>query len=78
MQAAEMDERLRLFEQEVSLAGEAVATLKRDQRAEIDALRLEIAMLRHCLFLLHPTLKEQWESIRAEVVQRIDPEASTL
>lgn len=75
MHEGELDERFRLLQQEITLAGEAIATLKRDQRAETDALRLEIAMLRHCLLLLHPPLKEEWDRIRTDVLQHIDPEA---
>ena len=33
MKAAEITEQFRLFQQEIVLAGEAVETLKRDQRA---------------------------------------------
>jgi len=42
-------EQLRLLQQEIVLAGEAIETLKRDQRAAIDALRLEVEVLKRCL-----------------------------
>jgi hypothetical protein len=41
MKEAEIAEQFRLFQQAIVLAGEAVETLKRDQRAAIDALRLD-------------------------------------
>lgn len=75
MPEGELDEQVRLLQREIILAGEAIATLKREQRAETDALRLEIALLRHCLLFFHPTLKEEWDTIRADVLQHIDPEA---
>ena len=40
MKEAESAEQFRLLQQAIVLAGEAVETLKRDQRAEIAALRL--------------------------------------
>ena len=43
---AEIAEQFRLLQQEIVLAGEAVETLKRDQRAAIDALRLEVEVLK--------------------------------
>ena len=45
MTEAQSTEQLRLLQQEIVLAGEAVETLKREQRAAIDALRLEVEML---------------------------------
>jgi hypothetical protein len=41
MKEAGSAEQFRLFQQAIVLAGEAVETLKRDQRAAIDALRLD-------------------------------------
>lgn len=76
MQEAGIEEQFRLLQQEVALAGETVDTLRRDHRAEIDALRLEIKVLQHCLLFLHPELQERLAAIRAEVVQTIDPEAT--
>jgi hypothetical protein len=50
MKEAEITEQFRLFQQAIVLAGEAVETLKREQRAAIDALRLEVEVLKRCLF----------------------------
>ena len=46
MTEAQSAEQFRLLQQEIVLAGEAVETLKRDQRAAIDALRLEVEVLK--------------------------------
>jgi hypothetical protein len=59
-----------------SIAGEAVETLKRDQRAAIDALRLEVEVLKRCLCQVHPELAAQFEAIRATLIREFDPEAS--
>jgi hypothetical protein len=56
MKEAENAEQLRLLQQEIALAGEAVETLKRDQRAAIDALRLEVEVLKRCVCQVHPEL----------------------
>jgi len=49
MKEAESAEQFRLLQQAIVLAGEAVETLKRDQRAAIDALRLDVEVLKRCL-----------------------------
>lgn len=71
-----VEEQLHLLQQEVTLTGESVETLKRDNRAEIDALRLEVEVLRRCLRHLHPDALSQIDRIRAEVVQEVNPEAT--
>jgi hypothetical protein len=76
MKEAEIDEQFRLLQQAIVLAGEAVETLKRDQRAAIDALRLEVEVLKRCLFQVHPELAAQFEPIRATLIREFDPEAS--
>jgi hypothetical protein len=76
MEEAATTEQFRLLQQEIFLAGEAVETLKRDQRAEIDALRLEVEVLKRCLLQVHPELAAQLETIRATLIREFDPEAS--
>src|SRR2546423_15702642 len=73
---AEIAEQFRLLQQEIVLAGEAVETLKRDQRAAIDALRLEVEVLKRCVCQVHPALAVQFEAIRATLIREFDPEAS--
>jgi len=76
MKEAEITEQFRLFQQATVLAGEAVETLKRDQRAAIDALRLEVEVLKRCVCQVHPELTAQLETIRATLIHEFDPEAS--
>src|SRR5919198_520587 len=76
MQEAEITEQFRLFQQAIVLAGEAVETLQREQRAAIDTLRLEVEVLKRCVFQLHPELATQFETMRADLIRAFDPEAS--
>ena len=76
MQEAEITEQFRLFQQAIVLAGEAVETLQREQRAAIAALRLEVEVLKRCVFQLHPALATQFETMRADLIREFDPEAS--
>ena len=76
MTEAQSAEPLRLLQQEIVVAGEAVETLKRDQRAAIDALRLEVEVLKRCLCQVPPELATQFEAIRTTLTREFDPEAS--
>jgi|RhiMetdeSRZDD1v2_1073273.scaffolds.fasta_scaffold36231_6 hypothetical protein len=76
MKEAEIVEQFRLLQQEIVLADEAVETLKRNQRAEIDALRLDMEVLKRCLFQLHPELAAHFETMRATLIREFDPETS--
>jgi len=49
MKDAEIEEQFRLLQREMVLVGEAVEALKHDQRAAIDTLRLDVAVLKYCL-----------------------------
>ena len=73
---AEITEQFRLFQQAIVLAGEAVETLQREQRAAIATLRLEVEVLKRCVFQLHPELATQFETMRADLIRACDPEAS--
>jgi len=76
MKEAEITEQFRLLQQEIVLAGEAIEAIQRDQRAEVDALRLDVEVLQRCLLQLHPEFAVHFETIRAELRREIDPEAS--
>jgi hypothetical protein len=76
MKEAEITEQFRLFQQAIVLAGEAVETLKREQRAAIAALRLEVEVLKRCVFQVYPELATQFETMRADLIREFDPEAS--
>ena len=76
MNGPQVEEKLHLLQQEIALTGEAVETLRRDHRAEIDALRLEVEVLQRCLRRLYPDAENQIDRIRAEVVQDVNPETT--
>jgi hypothetical protein len=76
MKEAESAEQFRLFQQAILLAGEAVETLKRDQRAALAALRLDVEVLKRCVFQVHPELDAHVEPMRATLIREFDPETS--
>ena len=76
MKEAESAEQFRLLQQAILLAGEAVETLKRDQRAAIDALRLDVEVLKRCVLQVHPELDAHVEPMRATLIREFDPETS--
>ena len=75
MNNIELEEQLRLLQQELIQVGEIAEELQRDHRAESDALRLEVEVLRQCLLHTHPEMAAQYEELRAEVIRDVDPEA---
>ena len=75
MREGAVEKQLKALQQEITLAGEEVEALRRDQRAGMDALRLEIETLRRCLVRLHPDFEEGYAAERATVMQETDPEA---
>lgn len=75
MREGAVERQLKMLEQEIALNGEALESLRRDQRAVVDSLRLEVETLRRCLERLHPDFKESFAAVRAEATQEIDPEA---
>jgi len=76
MKEAESAEQFRLLQQAIVLAGEAVETLKRDQRAALAALRLDVEVLKRCVLQVHPELAAHVEPMRATLIREFDPEAS--
>ncbi len=75
MREAEVEKQLKALQREIALSGEDVETLRRDQRAGMDALRLEIEALRRCLVRLDPDFEECFAAVRRTVMQETDPEA---
>ena len=75
MREGEVEKQLKALQQEIALAGEEVEALRRDQRAGIDRLRLELEALRQCLVRLQPDYEECFAEVWATVMQETDPEA---
>ena len=74
MREREIEKQFKMLQQEIALAGEQLEALKRIQRAETDALRLEVETLRRCLERLNPDFEECFGGVRTEVMQGTDPE----
>lgn len=74
MNPIRIEEQFELLQRGVAFTGETLDALRREHRAEIDALRLEIETLRRCLLLTHPELAERYGSLHEQVLQETDPE----
>jgi hypothetical protein len=70
----EVKNQLKMLQKQIALNGDELGALKREQRAAMDALRLDVETLRRCLFRLYPELKECFSAIRMETAQEVDPE----
>jgi hypothetical protein len=70
----EVKNQLKMLQKQIALNGDELGVLKREQRAAMDALHLDVETLRRCLFRLYPELKECFSAIRAETAQEVDPE----
>jgi hypothetical protein len=74
MNDTHIDERLRLLQQQMVIVGEAIESLQLETRAAIDAVYLEIEVLRRCLHLVHPDMAESFAAVRTEAIHTTDPE----
>lgn len=74
MREGETEKQIKMLQREIALAGEELEALKRRQREERNALRLEVEALRRCLERLHPGFEGCFDSVRTEVMQETDPE----
>jgi hypothetical protein len=74
MKEKEVEKQLNILQREIAINGEELEALRRNQRASMDALRLEVEMLRHCLIRLYPDFKKCLLTLRDEA-REINPEA---
>lgn len=74
MKDKEVESQLKMLQKQIALNGEDLQALKREQRAAVDSLRLEMETLRRCIFRLCPELEECFSAIRADTAQQVDPE----
>jgi predicted nucleic acid-binding Zn-ribbon protein len=75
MREREVEKQFKALQQEIALAGEEVEALRREHRAGMDALRLEVEALRQCLVRLRPDFEECFATVRDTVMHETDPEA---
>jgi hypothetical protein len=74
MKDMHIDEQVRLLQQQMVVVGEAIESLQLETRAAIDAVHLEIEVLRRCLYLVHPDMAESFAAMRTETLHTTDPE----
>ena len=75
MKERDIEKKFGMLQQEITLNGDILEAAKREQRAALDALRLEVETLRRCLRRFHPDSEACFEELRAETTQTVDPEA---
>ena len=75
MKEKEIEKQLNILQKEIAVNGEELEALRRNQRAVMDALRLEVEILRRCLIRLYPDFEKCLATLQDEVAQEIDPEA---
>ena len=74
MDDAAIEQRLRLLQREIEATGSLLKDSKVDLTAAIDALRIEVEILRSCMEHFHPSFAKTYPELRKEAIQSIDPE----
>jgi len=74
MNDTHIDEQHRLLQQQLLVVGETIESLQLETRAAIDAIYLEMEVLRRCLQLVYPDMAESFAAVRTEVIHTTDPE----
>jgi hypothetical protein len=74
MEEKELRQRFHLLQQEVEAAVSLVEDAKLSCKSAIDALKIEIEILRRFMERHHPDFARRYAELRAEVVQEVNPE----
>jgi hypothetical protein len=76
MEEQEIQQRFHLLQQEVEAAVSLIADTKLNDTAAIDALKIEVEVLRRFMERYHPDFVPRYAELRAEVIQEVNPEWS--
>lgn len=76
MSERDLREQIGVISGELESLAERQRQLQLDGRSEIDALRIEIAVLRRFLEQTHPEFADQYQTLREAVLRTVDPEFS--
>jgi len=74
MDDAAIEERLHLLQKEIEATGSILKDSKVDLVAAIDALRIEVEILKSYMGRYHPSFGETYAELRRQAIQSIDPE----
>ena len=74
MEDAAIEQRLHLLQREIEATGSLLKDSKVDLVAAIDALRIEVEILKSYMDRFHPSFGKTYAELRQEAIQSIDPE----
>jgi hypothetical protein len=76
MEEQEIQHRFHQLQQEIEAAVSLIADTKLNDTAAIDALKIEVEVLRRFMERYHPDFAPRYAELRAEVIQEVNPEWS--
>lgn len=74
MEEKDLEHRFHLVQKEIEAGVSLTQDLKLDLFSAIDALKIEVEVLRRFMQRYHPDFTRVYPDIRAEVVQEVNPE----
>lgn len=74
MDDAAIEQRFHLLQREIEATGSLLKDSKVDLIAAIDALRIEVEILKLYMERFHPSFGKTYPELRQEAIQSIDPE----
>jgi len=74
MEEKDLQQRFHLLQQEVEAAVSLIGDTKINSTAAIDALKIEVEVLRRFMERYHPDFAPRYAELRAEVIQEVNPE----
>ena len=74
METPDIEHRFHLLHQEVEAAVSLTEDTKRNLLAAIDALKIEVEVMRRFMESYHPDFVDLYPPLKEEVMQRVNPE----
>jgi hypothetical protein len=74
MEEKDIQQRFHLLQQEVEAAVSLIADMKLNSTAAIDALKIEVEVLRRFMERYHPDFARRYAELRTQVIQEVNPE----
>jgi hypothetical protein len=74
MEEKEIQQRFHLLQQEVDAATSVVEEVRLNFAAVVDALKIEVEVLRRCMESYDPDFARRYAELRAQVIHEVNPE----
>jgi hypothetical protein len=74
MEDADIEQRFHLMQKEIEATASIMREVKIDLTAAIDALRIELEVLKMYMERYHPGFSETYPKLREEAIPAVDPE----